>query len=257
MRTIVSGTAEGLFHALLQPSKLVTVSGRQTDQSIQTKIRQARSLLVVYLLNLILYAGPLTLAGIGIRSTSTVPDWLQVLFGSDQGLIALYLAGFIRNSVYMFGFTLAALAANHFALVITGQSKGFLRTAYSVVYSASVYLAGIFTVVWYLTTADGAETARNFVLDLQVIFIYSIIDYIGASVTYRVPRPDQVVTTGFSQVGEVALVTLSVLTCYFFYSLYLGARLNHDAGRYEGVVTILIVFALPFVYVFGSIIVSA
>jgi len=257
MRTIVSGTAKGLFHALLQPSKLVSVSGRQTDQSVLAKIQQARALLVVYLLNLMLYAGPLTLAGIGIRSTSTVPGWLQVLFGSDQGLLAVYLAGFIRNSAYMFGFTLAALGANHLALVIIGQSKGFLRTAYSVVYSASVYLAGIFTVVWYLTTAAGAEAARNLVLDLQVLFIYSVIDYTGASVQYRVPRPQNLATSGFSQVGEFALVTLAVLTCYFFYSLYLGARLNHDADRYEGLVTILIVFALPFVYVFGSIIITA
>lgn len=256
MRTIVSGIARGIYHALLRPSALVAVSNRQSGQSTIGKLRQAQALLTVYLLNLMLYAGPLTLAGIGIQSSAAVPGWLQGLFGTDPGLAARYLVGFLRNSAYMFGFTVAALGANHVALVITRQSKGFLRTAYSIVYSTSVYLAGIFTVVWYLTTASGVQTARDFVIDLQVLFIYTIIDYAGVTVAYQVERPSSLVTSGFSQIGELALITLIVLTGYFFYSLYLGARLNHDAGRYESAMTVAIVVAIPFVYVLGSIIVA-
>lgn len=256
MRTIVSGTVRGVYHALLRPSKLVSVTSQQRDQSLISKIQQSRNLLVVYLANLILYAGPLTLAGIGIQSTSTVPGWLQGVFGNDPGLVAVYLAGFIQNSAYILGFTVAALGANHLSLLITRQSKGFLRTAYSVVYSSSVYLAGIFTVVWYLTTASGVQTARELVLDLQVSFIYAVIDYTGTTVEYQIDRPGRLATSGFSLVGEIAIIVLAVLTVYFFYSLYLGARLNHDADRYESIVTVLIVLALPFVYVFGSIVIA-
>ncbi|WP_277552351.1 hypothetical protein [Halobaculum limi] len=213
-------------------------------------------LAAIYLINLVLYAGPLTLAGVGIQSNADVPRWFTGVVGSEPGLAMVYLAGFIQNSAYLLGFTIATFVATHLALLLTVQSKGILPTAYSVVYSSSVYVAGIFTVVWYLTTASGVAAARDFVIDIQVAFIYALIEYAGADVEYAVPRPETLAASGFSQLGEYALLSLFVLVGYFFYSLYLGARINHDADRIASAATVLVVVSLPIAYVLGSILVA-
>ncbi|MGM0371782.1 MAG: hypothetical protein ACQEQJ_04660 [Halobacteriota archaeon] len=230
------------------------MSGRRWDATRIEKLRRAVDLLVVYLVNLALYAGPLTLAGIGIGSESTVPDWLLVLTGGERGPVLLFVAGFVRNSAYLFGVTVATLLGIHLAVLVTLQSKGVMRTAYSVVYSTSIYLAGLFTVVWYLTTATGVHNARDFVVNVQVEFIYRVIDLTGSEMRFGLARPDTLVPGEFSLVGELSLALLLVLFVYYLYSIYLGTRLNHDAGRFEGVVTVSIVVLLPVLYVVGSII---
>lgn len=149
--------------------------------------------------------------------------------------------------------TLATLLGIHLALLITFQSKGFLRTAYSIVYSTSIYLAGLFTVVWYLTTAEGVENARELVLNIQIEFIYRIIDLMGSDMAFEISRPETIAPGEFSLGGEIALVGLVILFTYYVYSLYLGTRLNHDAGRFEGIVAVLVVISLPILYVIGSI----
>jgi hypothetical protein len=256
MGVIVGDTVQGLYHAVFRPSRLVAVPGRRTDQSIGQLLRQSWQLLVVYLVNLVLYAGPLTLAGIGITSGSSVPGWLVGITGEDPGTTVLFLAGFLQNSLYLLGVTVATLVGVHFALLVTLQSDGFFRTAYSIVYSTSIYLAGIFTIVWYLTTAGGVANAREAVINLQVAFIYGVIDLLGSDITFQLARPETIVPGSFSPVGEAALVGLAVLVVYYFYSLYLGTRLNHDAGRFESLLVVIVVVALPVLYVVGSIVVT-
>ncbi|SDN28962.1 hypothetical protein SAMN04487949_3843 [Halogranum gelatinilyticum] len=251
MSHTIGNAIRGLYNAVFRPARLVTAHRQYTEGSLDTQLRQSRKLLTVYLVNLALYAGPLTLAGIGIGAT--VPEWLTPVVGAEPSTAVLLLGGFLENSLYLFGVTVATLFGIHFALLVTLQSRGFLRTAYSIVYSTSVYLAAIFTVVWYLTTADGVENARTFVINLQVEFIYRVIDLLGAGISFGVARPETLVPAGFSEVGGYALVALAVLLLYYLYSLYLGTRLNHDAGRFEGVVVLLVVLSLPVLYVVGSI----
>lgn len=257
MGRIVGNAIRGIFHAIFRPSRLVAVPSRQTRRSTREQFRQGQRLLTVYIVNLVLYAGPLTLAGIGIGGESSVPTWLSEVTGTDPGPTALFVAGFLQNSLYLFGVTVATLIGIHIALLVTFQSEGFLRTAYSIVYSTSAYLAGIFTIVWYLTTAKGVDTAREFILSLQVMFIYAVIDWVGVELTFSLARPESLKAAGFSVIGESLIVVLTVLVVYYFYSLYLGTRLNHDAGRFEGVVVILVVISLPVLYVIGSILAVA
>lgn len=253
MSRTLGSTIRGLYFAVFRPSRLVAVPGRRMDGSLRTQLRESRKLLSVYLVNLVLYAGPLTLAGIGLDSASSVPGWLTPLVGDAPGTTLQLLVGFVQNSVYLLGVTAATLLGIHFALLVTFQSRGFFRTAYSVIYSTSVYLAGIFTVVWYLTTASGVSNAREFVVNLQVTFIYAVIDLTGSDFVFGVDRPGALVPSSFSTVGEYALVALAVLLLYYFYSLYLGTRLNHDADRFKSLLVVFVVIALPALYVAGSI----
>ena len=253
MGRFIGSTVGGLYAAVFRPSRLVSTPGRQQSETLVEKSQRAVHLLLVYLVNLGLYAGPLTFAGIGIRSESAVPDWFAGLVGTD-GPLMIFVAGFVQNSAYLFGVTVATLFGIHLALLVTFQSKGFIRTAYSIVYSTSIYLAGLFTVVWYLTTAEGVRNARDFVVNVQVEFIYRIIELTGSNMRFEIPRPESLVTGNFSLLGEISLVLLVVLFAYYLYSLYLGTRLNHDAGRFEGVVAVLVVVLLPVLYVVGSVI---
>lgn len=254
MSQTLGSTIRGLYFAVLRPSRLVAVPRRRMDGSLWARLRESRKLVSVYLVNLVLYAGPLTLAGIGLGSASSIPGWLTPLVGDAPGTTLQLIVGFLRNSVYLIGVTAATLLGIHFALLVTFQSRGFFRTAYSVIYSTSVYLAGIFTVVWYLTTASGVSNAREFVVNLQVAFIYAIIDLTGSDFVFGVERPETVAASNFSTVGEYTLVALAVLFLYYLYSLYLGTRLNHDADRFKSLLVVLVVIALPALYVAGSIV---
>jgi len=256
MAFVIGNIVKGLYNAVFRPAALVTVPTGGPDRSLPAKVDQAFRLGIVYLVNLTLYAGPLTVAGIGIGSGQSIPPWLAGFTGTEPGALLRFLAGFVQNSLYLLGITVATLVGAHIALVITLQSKGFLRTAHSVVYSTSIYLAGIFTVVWYLTSAEGVATAREFVINVQVAFIYRMIDLTESDLVFGIDRPDVIVPGEFSTTGEYAIIVLALLLVYYFYSLYLGTRLNHDAGRFEGVLVVLIVILLPITYVIGSIILA-
>ena len=244
----------GVYAAVFRPSKLVSVANQHHGETVIHQVRRGLHLLLIYLVNLGLYAGPLTLAGIGIRSEAGVPKWFAGIATPDPGPLMVFIAGFIQNSLYLLGVTVATVLGIHLALLLTLQSKGFLRTAYSIVYSTSIYLAGLFTVVWYLTTADGVANARETVVNIQVEFIYRVIEVTGSNMQFTMQRPDVLVPGEFSFAGELSLVLLIILFVYYLYSLYLGTRLNHDAGRIEGIIAVIVVILLPILYVVGSII---
>lgn len=257
MSRVISNGVRGLFNAIFRPAELVAVPNKATSAStLRDRLGQAWRLTLVYLVNLALYAGPLTLAGIGIQSEQSVPNWLIPLVGPEPTTLAVFVAGFMQNSIYLLGVTVATLVLIHVALLITLQSEGFLRTAYSIVYSTSAYLAGIFTVVWYLSTAGGVANARQFVIDVQVAFIYAVLDAFNANLVFRLERPTDLATRNFSPLGEGLIVLLGVLVVYYLYSLYLGTRINHNANRYESLLVLIVVIALPMLYVFGSIVMA-
>jgi len=59
----VGGIVVGLFDAVLRPSRLVAAQTGRGRQSVAATLRQLYVLGVVYLVNVVLYAAPLTLAG--------------------------------------------------------------------------------------------------------------------------------------------------------------------------------------------------
>lgn len=254
----LSGTILGLFDAVFRPSRFV--SGRATAVSNERLFVVKRSLYLtaVYVTNLALYATPLTLTGFGVNQNATPPAWF-----ADSAVAAVgnpaaawrFLTGFLQNSAFLFVATVLTLVAFHAGVVLTRSSQGILNTVYTVVYSTSAYLAGIFTVVWYLSTNEGVAAARDLVIAAQGSFIYFFIDALGSDLGLPGGRPDPVDPSALSADGTTILAVLVVMALYYLYSLYLGSRINHRADRSTGILVVTFVALSPALYVVGLVLV--
>lgn len=244
----------GVVDAIIRPSALVNARRRRWQGSVRRRVRQLRSLAFVYIANLGLYAAPLTLAGFGQDVAPEVPAWFVATVGAP-GLWTVAFA-FVQNCLFLLTATVLTLVSFHAAILVTAQSRGLFPSAYTVIYSTTAYLAGVFTVVWYLSTNENVAAARDVVLDAQRVFVYAIIDALGSNVELPGGRPEVVDFEPLTAEGEWVLAILLVLACYYLYSMYLGARINHRADRVVGLVVVVAVLVSPVVYVAGSIVVS-
>lgn len=242
-----------LFDAVTHPSRFVAAPGRSARSDLQSGLRQTLSLVTVLVVNLALYAGPLTLAGYGTTSVGPAPSWFRSPATAVLGdpAAAWQLAnGFAQNSVFLLGLSTVTLVTYHGTLVVTFTSRGFLLTLHTVVYSVSAYLAGIFTVLVYLSEQPGLETARQLVVEIQVRFIGLFYDAFGIPASERVFQSSGTLSTADLGSQETfVLAVLALLALYFAYSLYLGTRLNHGAGYLRAVVSVFGVALAPAVYV--------
>ncbi|MFD1597681.1 hypothetical protein ACFSBX_01725 [Halobellus rarus] len=249
----IGRAAVGLFDAVFRPSRFVMASNAASRTSVRRGLSQLRSLLVVFLTNVVLYATPLTLSGYGVAVETEAPSWFvpiaQRTLGNPDTAWWLF-AGIAQNSVFLIALSAVTLLTYHAALVVTRSSKGFLLTVHTVVYSVSAYLAGIFTVLVFLSQAQAYGTARALVIDLQVRFISVFYDLFGVPESRRVFSVGEAVPMAQLNSGETAVLALLVaLVLYFVYSMYLGARLNHGAGVGSAVLSLLAVGLSPAVYV--------
>lgn len=247
-----SGVVVGLFDAVFRPARLVATQTRQGRTSLRGQLGQLSTLTAVYLANVVLYAAPLTLAGVGVRGVGSPPPVLDRLPVADPATVWEFLVGLTVNSLTLLAGTVLTLLAVHVALVVTLQSRGFLRTAYSVVYSTSVYLAGMYTVVVFLSQA-GTPVAAEIVLDVQRALFATVLDAMGSSLAPPGGRPDGFQFAGLSTPGAYALSALVLLACYYLYSLYLGTRINHRANRLTSLLVVGGVAASPVVYVVATV----
>lgn len=252
----VVNVVSGAYDAVFRPSALISVRQRHQQTRLRGWLNQFRAVFAVYLLNLALYAVPLTLAGFGRQSVPTMPDWFGALLtvANSQAFWEFSYA-FFQNSLSILGATLLTLVTFHIGLVLTWQSEGILETSYAVIYSTSVYLAGIFSVVWYLSLNSGVSDARTFVVNVQKAFVYAIIDFFGANLGLPGGRPESMALAGISAEGELILTLLLVLLSYYLYSLYLGARINHDAPRSFSLLAVGLVATSPVIYV-GAVVIA-
>ncbi|WP_132058141.1 hypothetical protein [Halorussus amylolyticus] len=245
----------GLYDAVFRPASLVEArTVRERQGSVLNQLRQFRQLVVVYVVNLAAYAGPLTVAGFGRQNVPAMPPWFEGALaglGTPEAWELLY--AFAQNSLFLLAATALTLLSVHVSMVLTLQSSGVLRSAYAVIYSTSAYLAGIFTVVWYLSTTSGVTAARTLVVDLQKTFIYAVIDWFGADLGLPGGRPGSLEFGQLTPHGQSVLAVLAVLVAYYLYSLYLGARINHGASRTDGLLVVIAVALSPVVYIGASI----
>ena len=253
----VGGVVAGLFDAVFRPSEFVTASSAGGAGGLRS-LRRSASLSLVYAVNLVLYAGPLTLAGFGVDVSAAPPAWFRrtalAALGDTATIWQLGL-GFAQNCAFLLVASVLTLVTCHAGVVLTRNSAGPLRTLHTVVYSTSAYLAGIFTVVWYLSTNGTVVVARDFVVAAQAAFIYYFIDLFDAGLGLPGGRPAAVPAAELSHRGTLALALLALMALYYLYSLYLGTRINHGATRTSGLLVVAFVVCSPALYVVGLILV--
>lgn len=253
----VTGTIVGLFNAVFRPSKFVAGRTTVTNGGRLLILRKVVYLAAVYAVNLALYAAPLTLTGFGVNESATPPEWfvqsLATYFGEPVTLWQ-FLTGFVQNSAFLVVATVLTLITFHTGVFLSRNSKGVLRTVHTVVYSTSAYLAGIFTIVWYLSTNESVTTTRNLVIAVQKGFIYFFIDLTGSNLGLPGGRPEAIVLSDLSSDGTLLLALLVVVGFYYLFSLYLGTRINHHTSRFSGLLVVAFVALSPAVYVIGLIV---
>jgi len=250
----VVGALSGLFDAVVRPSRFVAGRTVEDNGSRFRALRKLAKLTVVYVTNLALYALPLTLTGFGVNESATAPAWFAASAASalaDPTELWQFLAGFVQNSAFLFVATVLTLLTFHAGVVLSRSSQGLMQTVHTVVYSTSAYLAGIFTVVWFLSTNDGVAAARDLVLAAQAQFVYVFIDLLGSDLGLPGGRPDPAPVAELSGDGRLLLAVLVVMGLYYLYSLYLGARINHHTSRFTGLVVVTFVALSPALYVVG------
>ncbi len=247
------------FDAMFRPSEFVAAERRVYTTNRASAISHFRSLITVYLTNLALYAGPLTLAGFGVGSTVDPPPRVVALLAEPLGdpiTVWQLLLAFFQNSAYITALTVVTIITFHLGAFLTFNSRGAIQSVHTVVYTSTAYLAGLFTLAWYLATNPNVPAAREFVLNLQREFVFIVLDFLGVSLTLPGGRPESIAMGEFTRQGIFLIVLLVLMTVYYLYSLYLGARINHRMRRGNALVTLVIVATSPVLYIIGSVTVT-
>lgn len=228
-----------LFDIVFNPQNLIESSSRYTDQSVVGKSRTMISVTIFFLLNVIIYALPLSLQGIGFVSGDPVR-----LLVNNSGIIVAF--GFLTYFLY------------HSGIWLTRKSDGIIPSYQIVMINTSIYLAIIFNLLWI--GASQMETIRNlFNWTFQEFFIL-IAGYLGISQSgifsgeTPTTSPDSAM---LAPVEQVLVIGLTISLCYYLYVLYLGARKVHDLTRYESILVIGFVFTtVPVVFAAASLIIG-
>ncbi|CCQ38055.1 uncharacterized protein Nmlp_3945 [Natronomonas moolapensis 8.8.11] len=255
--TILYRVADAVF----RPSEFVRAKAAIYSTSRWSTAQYTTQLSVVWVLNVVLYALPLTVTGVGFTSQRSAPavfvEYTTPLFQSPDS-IWQFIFAFGRNSVFFTVASVIILTSFHMAVLITKESRGLMQSFHTVVYTTSAYLAGIFGLLMYLSTTDGLVQTREIVLRLQANAFQAVLDIIGLGIIgieFSLPAsagPGPIVFQDLSAMGTVLFAMLCLLMIYFLYSVYLGARLNHRMDRVSSVIVVAGILVSPIIYIAGS-----
>lgn len=244
---------------LARPKVLVTSRADEETVGIVHAAIMVIKISFFYFANLLLYALPLTLAGFGVVEESTAPEAFASFAAplvADTDAAWQLSSALVQNSAFLFVATILTFITFHLGVVLTRSSDGIVRSLRTVSYSTGIYLAVMFTVVWYVATAPNIRVADEFLLSIQAEFFYFFIDLAGANLELPGGRPEPVDLQQLTTVGQAMFVVLLLSAVYYLYVLYLGARISHQTTRFEAFVAVGFVTISPAIYVLGVIISS-
>ncbi|ELY65204.1 hypothetical protein [Natrinema versiforme] len=244
------------FNAVFDPAAIV--SGRENQYTLDRRatVRRAVRLSLFYFLNLFLYAIPLTYAGFGTTSGGEPPAAVAsvaAVVGTNADATWQFLLATVQNCTFLFLASVLTFATFHVGVSLTRESLGVLQSIHTVVYSTGIYLAAIFSLAWYLSTSPEITVAGDWLVWVQAEFIYAVIDLTGTDLVLPGGRPAAVGLDGMTRTGTVALGALFATGIYYLYSLYLGARINHDSSRFASALAVGFVVVSPALFVIGSV----
>ena len=221
-------------------------------QTITTSVRIS----IFYFANVLLYALPLTLAGFGVSKIRTAPGVVASRLApivDDPDAVWQLAVALAQNSSFLFVATVLTFGTFHLGVLLTGSSDGIVRSLRAVSYSTGIYLAIMFTAVWYVATSPSIRVADEFLIYLQAEFFYVFIDLLGVGLEVPGGRREPVDLSRLTAVGQGMFVLLLLSATYYLYVLYLGARVAHRATRFEALVAVGFVAFVPAMYVLGVI----
>lgn len=244
------------FNAVFDPAAIV--SGRENRYTLgrRATLRRAIRLSLFYFLNLFLYAIPLTYAGFGTSGAEEPPTAVASIasaVGTEPDATWQFLLTTVQNCSFLFLASVLTFVTFHVGVSLSRNSNGVLQSIHTVVYSTGIYLAAIFSLAWYLSSSPAITVADEWLIWVQAEFIYAVIDLTGTNLVLPGGRPDAVSPTGMTQTGAFALAALVATGVYYLYSLYLGARINHDSSRFASALAVGFVVASPALFVIGSV----
>jgi hypothetical protein len=210
---------------------------------------------LVWGINLIAYAIPLTVAGIGFTGGTNAPSAVATVvqpLGVPANELWRLLVGTAQNSAFLTAATVIVFLTFHASVLAVERSRGYIQSLYTVVYATSVYLVGIFTFVLFASTSEQVSTAEEFLRGIQLLFVEKTLTLFGLDLTAGEPNPEMLRLNGLSPAGETLLAGLALLGLYFLYSMYLGARLNHGFDRLQSSFVVVGVLLAPVLYVLSS-----
>jgi len=220
-----------LFDIVFNPQNLIESSSRYTDQSILNRLRIFISVTIFFILNVIIYALPLSLSEIGFIDGTR----LELLLNNSGIIIA---SGFLTYSLY------------HSGVWLMRGSGGLISSYRIVMINTSIYLAIIFNLLWFGTEQEGLRGLFNWTF--QEFFLI-VADYLGIYQEMSEDFSEVPTTTPNSAMlepSEVALIIGVIISlCYYLYVLYLGTRRVHNLTRYESMLVAGFVFtSVPTVF---------
>lgn len=237
-----------------RPERLVATESESDASGYLDVLLEGTWLIVVYMLNLLMYAAPLAVAGVGVPETMTAPapiaDALSGVVADPDALFRL-IVGLIQNSAFLLAATLLTFGTFHVGVWLAGASRGILQSLRAVTYSTGIYLAIMFTLVMTAATSDSVTVAEEFLLYLQSEFFYYFFDLLNAGLELPGGRRDPVALEGMSTLGRYILLGLVLSGLYYLYVLYVGARTGHGASRIAAALATAFVVVSPALYVIG------
>lgn len=228
---------------------------RGAARAIATSVRIS----IFYFANVLLYALPLTLAGFGVSETGTAPGVIASRLApivDDPDAFWQLTVALVQNSSFLFVATVLTFGTFHLGVLLTGSSTGVVRSLRTVSYSTGIYLAIMFTAVWYVSTSPSIRVADEFLIYLQAEFFYVFIDLLEVGLDVPGGRREPVDLGRLTAAGQGMFVLLLLSATYYLYVLYLGARVAHRATRFEALVAVGFVAFVPAMYVLGVIAVT-
>jgi len=220
-----------LFDIVFNPQNLIESSSRYTDQSILNRLRIFISVTIFFILNVIIYALPLSLSEIGFIDGTR----LELLLNNSGIIIA---SGFLTYSLY------------HSGVWLMRGSGGLISSYRIVMINTSIYLAIIFNLLWFGTEQEGLRGLFNWTF--QEFFLI-VADYLG--IYQEISEdfsgfPTTTPNSAMLEPSEVALIIGVIISlCYYLYVLYVGTRRVHNLTRYESMLVAGFVFtSVPTVF---------
>ncbi len=127
-------------NVVFRPSALVALRAGDRPNGLLATLGRTLSITVFYGVNRLLYALPLTLAGVSGSATASVPPAVRATVALPapvwDGGVAL-----VQNSVFLFSATVLTFLTFHLGIVLTGSSDGLvqsLRTEIATIIASAV-----------------------------------------------------------------------------------------------------------------------